>query len=477
MNAEESHNLPQPNGAPSEVMDVLSNAEDSLQQDGIRNSGSPNGILYEAVVESPPPAESSVTPQDVLVVPEIENTVIEDSVIVDSHYDISVQASVVDENQDMVLATTDVNISGQDSFTMEYSESPSQDIDMQDAAVAFDQKPLSTPPLTATLPAKDEPIPTSSVHLTLNGTKPPNGAVLQPQDTTPAYRVKFIMSGHTRSISSIKFSPDGTMLASAAADKLVKIWDPEHGELLDTFEGHTEGISDIAWSSDGEFLASASDDKTIRIWSLETGEVAKVLKGHTNFVFCVNFNPQCNLLVSGGFDETVRVWDVARAKPLKTLPAHSDPVTAVTFNHDGTLIASCAMDGLIRLWDTDSGQCLKTLADDDNPICSHVKFSPNSKYILASTQDSTIRLWNTQTSRCVKTYTGHTNRTYSIFCDFAPGGAYIVSGSEDSKVYLWHLQNRQIVQVLEGHRDVVIAVAVCCKPTVRLEQCDSDISI
>ncbi|THH34018.1 hypothetical protein EUX98_g29 [Antrodiella citrinella] len=117
------------------------------------------------------------------------------------------------------------------------------------------------------------------------------------------------------------------------------------------------------------------------------------------------------------------------------------------------------MDGLIRIWDSDSGQCLKTLADDDNPICSHIKFSMNSKFILASTQDSTIRLWNTQTSRCVKTYTGHTNRTYSLFCDFSPGGASVVSGSEDGKVYLWDLQNRQIVQTLEGHRDVVIAIA------------------
>ena len=53
------------------------------------------------------------------------------------------------------------------------------------------------------------------------------------------------------------------------ADKVVKIWDVVHGELIQTLEGHTEGISDIAWSHDGEFLASASDDKTICIWSIE----------------------------------------------------------------------------------------------------------------------------------------------------------------------------------------------------------------
>ena len=125
-----------------------------------------------------------------------------------------------------------------------------------------------------------------------------------------------------------------------------------------------------------------------------------------------------------------------------------------------------------RIWDAESGQCLKTLVDDDNPIwlvnilsfftrmnppsfnpSSHVKFSPNSRFVLASTQDSTIRLWNYQTSRCVKTYTGHVNRTYCIpACFITMKGQYLVSGSEDCKVYIWDLQSRQVLQVLEGHR-------------------------
>lgn len=89
---------------------------------------------------------------------------------------------------------------------------------------------------------------------------------------------------------------------------------------------------------------------------------------------------------------------------------------------------------------------------------SHIKFTPNSRFILSSTQDSTVRLWNTQTSRCVKTYKGHTNRTYSIFVDFAPGGQHIVSGSEDCKIYVWDLQSRQVAQVLEGHRGMFVSL-------------------
>jgi hypothetical protein len=84
---------------------------------------------------------------------------------------------------------------------------------------------------------------------------------------------------------------------------------------------------------------------------------------------------------------------------------------------------------------------------------SHVRFSPNSKFILASTQDSTIRLWNYQTSRCMKTYTGHINRTYCLFACFSTtNGNYVVSGSEDGKIYIWDLQTREVLQVLEGHR-------------------------
>lgn len=87
------------------------------------------------------------------------------------------------------------------------------------------------------------------------------------------------------------------------------------------------------------------------------------------------------------------------------------------------------------------------------PLSSHVKFSPNSKFVLAVTQDSTIRLWNTQTSKCVKTYKGHTNATYCLFACFSvTGRKAVVSGSEDSKVYIWDLQTREILQVLEGHR-------------------------
>ncbi|KAI8807224.1 hypothetical protein BJ742DRAFT_669325, partial [Cladochytrium replicatum] len=72
-----------------------------------------------------------------------------------------------------------------------------------------------------------------------------------------------------------------------------------------------------------------------------------------------------------------------------------------------------------QIWDTAIGQCLKTMIDGDNPAAvSHIKFSPNSKHILASTHDSTLRLWSYSYGKCLKTYTGHQNMSYCLFSAF-----------------------------------------------------------
>ena len=49
------------------------------------------------------------------------------------------------------------------------------------------------------------------------------------------------------------------------------------GQVLKVIEGHTETVMDVAISTDGAKIVSGSADKTVRVWSMETGEVPSSL--------------------------------------------------------------------------------------------------------------------------------------------------------------------------------------------------------
>jgi COMPASS component SWD3 len=211
--------------------------------------------------------------------------------------------------------------------------------------------------------------------------------------SSPGYVLSGTLTGHRRAVSTVKFSPDGRLLASASADKLLRVWSSSDLTPVAEIAGHGEGVSDLSFSPDGRLIASASDDRTVRIWDLGDGggaRLVKTLTGHTNYAFCVAFSPHSNLLASGSFDETVRVWDVKSGRCLRVLPAHSEPVTAVDFDREGAMIVSGSYDGLCRVWDSATGHCVKTLIDDESPPVSSAKFSPNGKFVLAATLDSTL---------------------------------------------------------------------------------------
>jgi WD40 repeat protein len=77
-----------------------------------------------------------------------------------------------------------------------------------------------------------------------------------------------ILKGHTYRVNNIRYSADGTLLASAGRDATVRLWDSATGELLSTLEGHSSAVNCIAFSPDGSTIASGSDDGNVIMWEL-----------------------------------------------------------------------------------------------------------------------------------------------------------------------------------------------------------------
>ena len=87
-------------------------------------------------------------------------------------------------------------------------------------------------------------------------------------DVTSGQRTA-VLEGHTKTITALAFSPDGTLLASGAEDNTIIVWDVKNGSQIKVLQGHTGAINSLAFSIDGNLLYSNASDGTVIIWSLD----------------------------------------------------------------------------------------------------------------------------------------------------------------------------------------------------------------
>src|SRR5262249_9775959 len=148
---------------------------------------------------------------------------------------------------------------------------------------------------------------------------------------------------------SVKLSPDGKTIASAGAEKRIRLWESATGKEVPQVQEHQGGVWALAFAPNGKSLVTSSIDTTLRLWDTATGQELRVFRGHEHYVQFLAFAPNGKYLASSGYmDKSVRIWDVATGKQLYKLPdVGQGRLFAVAFSPNSRTLAAGSEDEII----------------------------------------------------------------------------------------------------------------------------------
>lgn len=176
----------------------------------------------------------------------------------------------------------------------------------------------------------------------------------------------------------------------------IKLWDCNGFTRVKQFNPHTHSVSSICWSHDNSVLASASSggDKIVLTYSDTTAYSKDIAVGEGRT--CVSFNSTSRFVIGGGPDGIIHIWDLKTIKLKKSYKDHKGPLTSLQFNCDDTVIASASETGDIILYNVVSGQCCSPLVTQKGQAVRQVQYSHFKKCLLGSVcDDGTVSLWDT----------------------------------------------------------------------------------
>jgi WD40 repeat protein len=208
-------------------------------------------------------------------------------------------------------------------------------------------------------------------------------------------------------LQSVQFSPDGSTVAVASKDNLVRIHDSRTLSVARTLAGHARWANGVVFGPQGKWLASASSDETLRVWSPQPDErlpLAKVLHGATSSLNAVAVSPVGSTIYTGAADGTIHIWDAARHTDLsRDTLRHTKDVYGMTFTPDGNSLVTATWGGDIRLWDAQNGR-VRWHKVIHKTSANAVALSPDGRSMISGGNDGALKMTDAETGEVRATW-------------------------------------------------------------------------
>ena len=167
--------------------------------------------------------------------------------------------------------------------------------------------------------------------------------------------------------------------------------------IIRKFYGHQQEVCGLKWSFDGSQLASGGNDNNLMVWSLHSNKPLMCNNDHIAAVKAIAWSPhQHNILASGGgtADRTIRFWNTNTFEQIYKIDTGSQVCNLVFSKSSNELVSTHGYSlNQINVWKLPNMQKIATLTGHSFRVL-YLSLSPDGQSIVTGAGDKTLKFWN-----------------------------------------------------------------------------------
>ena len=296
----------------------------------------------------------------------------------------------------------------------------------------------------------------------------------------PLTRGGTVLEGHSDSILTVQFSPDGNLLCSGGGDTILRFWDMNTDTPIDIIKKenededesniqiHNAWILNITFSPDGSLLITGDVDGYFGIWDpiKYIPKISKATKAHKKWITSISFKPlhlykenEIMKFISTGKDGFLKMWNATTGKIIISTLAHEQSITKTIWSGEN-IIYTCSEDQTVKIFDENLSH-IKTLHGHSHWINT---MALNTEYILRTgcydyenIKGNDYLLFSEKIKKLnYEQKITHALNRYNKFKQKINSSEKLVTGSDDNTLILWDqkISNKPLIRMV-GHQGIV----------------------
>ena len=208
-----------------------------------------------------------------------------------------------------------------------------------------------------------------------------------------------IFKGHSSRVGVVSWNRN--LISSGSKDYSIITRDTRckdtEENIIKRFLGHQQEVCGLKWSFDGSQLASGGNDNNLMVWSLHSNKPLMYNNDHAAAVKAIAWSPHHhNILASGGgtADRTIRFWNTTTYEPIFKVDTGSQVCNLVFSKSSNELVSTHGYSlNQINVWKLPNMQKIKTLTGHSYRVL-YLSLSPDGQSIVTGAGDKTLKFWN-----------------------------------------------------------------------------------